>query len=320
MPSTEPAAESRRTGTGAGKERRQRDLARPARDIEVGAAEGAARRQIERERAGERNPDARELGKLGSDGGEPRRVECGERERGAAHLALPMMEQLHLQTGLDIPHLQVGRQVAEDRCVVHVEGEVGARCRPGEAGGLVMEGEGGIAEADALQPRQRMILVGRIEQIGDQGFGGAVVRTGAVSASGERHPPFCVAQEAEAQPQELDRGGCDDSAQQGRAAHPERRLRHLRQGAAVRGGDPHAGQPHLECTIPAGPDEEGVVELDPIGEILALEGFLDIGRQESQGERAARQPPRPEGENDGERGEQGHRAPGERFGPSISCR
>ena len=151
--------------------RARRNLPFPARDIEHGAAENAAGRHIDRDRAGERNAKPGELLKLRSDEGELDQIKPGEADGGAAHLALAVVEQLHLQMGLQVPHLQLCREVPEDRGVVEIEREVGARRGPGEIGCLVDQDDGGIAQADPLQPRHRVVLAGRVEQIVDQGIG-----------------------------------------------------------------------------------------------------------------------------------------------------
>ena len=198
-----------------------RNLARPALDIEEGTAEDAVRGKIERQGARKRNPHTGKLLELRDDGGELRGVQASESDCGAAHLACPVMKQLHVEAGLDILHPEIKRQVADDGGLVQVQGDVGIGRRPCEAGALVVEGESGIAQADTLQPPHRVILAGRVEQIGHQRIGGSIVCAAAIIAPGESKLPLGVADEAEAEPDQLDRGGCNNTAQQGRAAQPE---------------------------------------------------------------------------------------------------
>ena len=284
---------------------RYRDLARPALDIEEGTAEDAVGRKIERQGAGKRNPHAGKLLELRDDGGELRGIQGSEFDCSAAHPACPVMEQLHVEAGLDILHPEIERQVADDGGLVQIQGDVGIGGRPCEAGALVVESKSGIAQADTLQPAHRVILAGRVEQVGHQRIGRSIVGAAAIVASGESKLPLGVADEAEAEPDQLDRGGRDNAPQQGRAAQPERRRGHLRYGLAACVRDAHVGHLDLKRTIPAGPDEDGVVELDPIVEIVVPEGFLDVGREEFERDRPARQPPGPEGEENRERAEQG---------------
>ena len=274
------------------KNRGQGDLPLPARDVEDDAAENAAGSHVEPERARERNAESGEILQVGGDEGELRQVQPGEPDGGAAHLALPVMEQLDFEMDLQFLHLQFHRQMTEDRSVVQIEGEVGVGCRPGEIGHLVAQDEGGIAETDPLELRQRVIFARRVEQVGDQGVAGGIVRADALSASGEVHAPVRPADEAEARLDQLDRCGRDGAAQQGRAAQSQRRRRHRRQGIAVRVGDTEFGQSDFECLAPAGPDEDGVLELEEIGKIVAFQGLLDIGREKAEREGTARQPPR----------------------------
>ena len=85
----------------------QGDLSLPARDIEGNAAKNAAGGNVERERAGERNADAVEVLELCGDEGEFRQVQAGKPDDGAPHLAPAVMEQLHLELGLQVLHQQL---------------------------------------------------------------------------------------------------------------------------------------------------------------------------------------------------------------------
>ena len=51
---------------------------------------------------------------------------------------------------------------------------------------------------------------------------------------------------------------------------------------AVRIGNPDLGQVDFQRFAPARPGEHSVLELETIGEVLALQRLLDIGREESE--------------------------------------
>ena len=149
-----------------------------------------------------------------------------------------------------------------------------------------------------------MIVAGRVEQVGDERIAGGIVRAHSLAARGEVHAPVGSANEAEARLDQLYRRRRDAAAQQGGAAQAQRGGRNRSQSVAIRVGDAEIGQVEFESFAPARPDEDGVLELEAIGKIFALEGLLDVGGEESQRKRAARQPPRAEGEEDGKHAEQ----------------
>ena len=158
-PESEPrqlAVDRARGGEPANRNRRGQDLGQgdfplPACDIEDHTAENAAGSDIERERAGERNAQASEVLELGDDEGELGQVQPGEPDGGAPHLALAVMEQLHLEMGLQVLHLQLHRQMSQHRIFVQIKGEIGIRRRPVEFGHFVVKDEGGIPETHPLQ-------------------------------------------------------------------------------------------------------------------------------------------------------------------------
>ena len=235
-----------------------------------------------------------------------RRVQPGELDRGAAHLALPVVEELDVEPGFDLLHLQIHGQATDDRRFVHIEGKVGLRCLPRQSRHVVVKDERRVAQADPSELCQRMVLLARrIEQVGHQRVRGTVVRTGFALAAREPDLPIRIAHEGQAQAVQRDRGGRNDAAQQGCTAHAQRSRWHLRQRPALRVLDMDLSDLDFERVAPAGPDEDGVLELDAIGEILALQRFLDVGREESHRQRAAGEPPRRKAEEHCEHGEQG---------------
>ena len=205
--------------------------------------------------------------------------------------------------GVDAFQLRVQRQQAGDPGLVEIDHERGLVRRPGAAGRFVRDGEVRVENADMFEPRQRMVRARRIEQAGGQR--GAGVLRAFVAGAGEAHPPLFCAHEGQARPDQLDRRRRDDAAQQGGTAQPERDFRRRDQGFACGVGDSHVGHPDVERALPAGPGQDRVVEVDPVRRIVFLERVLDVGRQEADGERSARQPPGADREGDGEGAEQG---------------
>ena len=198
---------------------------------------------------------------------------------------------------------RVQRQQAGNPGLVEIDHELGLVRRPGAAGRFVRDDQMRVEDANMFEPRQRMVLARRIEQAGGQR--GAGVLCAFVAGSGEAQPPFLRAHESQARPDQLDRRRRDDAAQQGGPAQPDRDFRRRDQGFASGAGYSRVDHPDVERALPAGPGQDRVVEVDPVRRIVFLERVLDVGRQEADGERPARQPPSADREGDGEGAEQG---------------
>ena len=124
---------------GCRKDLRQYDLSRPAHDIESDTLDGTGRRQSERCRARERDPERGEGFQRGIDSGECRRIQVGESDRYLAPTALPIAQRQDLDMGVGAFQPRIQRQQAGNPGLVEIDHELGLVRRPGAAGRFVRD-------------------------------------------------------------------------------------------------------------------------------------------------------------------------------------
>ena len=179
-----------------------------------------------------------------------------------------------------------------------------------------------VHHADAAQRRVAGALVGRAQQVRQQGGrGGGIARrvTGVEPAEVEREAAVGLAPQQQVWPHEFDGGGRQDAAQQRPHRERHRRVGQLRQHLTrvVAQGDLREAQAQRRLPAQAAPGDGGTPDAQAPRRLLPVQLRLDQPGEHTQLQRPLREPPRQrrpaEPEQHRQRDQQGE----QRVGPAV---